>query len=72
MSIKPMTILSHWEKNKQQNQRCLTGTGQIIPWQEQQNGMAENGSRIMERTKNGLKKGKPTTRQGLALERSKL
>ena len=72
MSIKSMTILSHWEKNKRQTQKGPTGTGQITPRQEQQNGIAESGSRIMKREKNGLKKGKPTTRQGLALEKSKL
>ena len=30
-SIKSMTILGHWEKNKQQTQRGPTGTGQITP-----------------------------------------
>ena len=67
-----MTILSHWEKNKRQIQKGPTGTGQITPRQEQQNDIAESGSRIMKREKNGLKKGKPTTGQGLALEKSKL
>ena len=59
MSIKSMTKLSHWEKNKQQTQRGLTGTSRITPRQEQQNGMAESGNRIMEKAKNELKKGKP-------------
>ena len=31
--------------------------------------MAENGGKITERAKNGLKRGKPTTGQGLALEK---
>ena len=69
MSIKSMTILSHWEKNKQQTQRGPTCMDQMTPLQEQQNGLIESGSRITERAKNGLKKGKPTTRQGLALEK---
>ena len=64
-----MTILSHWEKNKQQTQRGPTCMDQMTPLQEQQNGLIESGSRITERAKNGLKKGKPTTRQGLALEK---
>jgi len=36
------------------------------------NGMTESGSKIMERTKNELKKGKLATGRGPALEKSKL
>ena len=32
---------------------------------------SRNGNKITEGAKNGLKRGKPTIRQGLALERSK-
>ena len=68
IGIKPMIILSH----KQQAQRGPTSTGQIVPRQEQRSGMTENDSKITKRAKNGLKKGKPTIKQGTVLERSKL
>ena len=64
-----MTILSHWEKNKRQTQKGPTGTGQITPRKEQQNGMAKNGSKITKRAKNGLKKRRPTTEQGPAFKK---
>jgi len=67
-----MTILSHWEKNRQQARKGPTGTSQITPRQEQQSGMAKNGSRITEGAENRLKEEKSTIKQGLALERSKL
>ena len=66
-----MTILSHWEKNRQA-QRGPTGMSQITPRQEQQSGMTENGSKITEEAKNRLKEKKPTIKQGPALGRSKL
>ena len=45
---------------------------QITPWQEQQSGMVEIGSRITEGAKDRLEEDKPKIKQGLTLERSKL
>ena len=47
----PMTILSLWEKNKQQAQWSLAGLGQMTSQQEWQNSEAGNGSKTARRNK---------------------
>ena len=44
----PMNTLSHWEGNKQQAQKGLTGLSQTTLQQEQQSGTAGNANKVME------------------------
>ena len=51
MSMNPMTVLCHWEKNKQQTQKGPAGLSQITSQQEWLSGTARNGSQTTKEVK---------------------